>query len=101
MVSKKEGKPEKKLFPMEWKVDNPIIPRVNAFNIMYSLHSAILMVGIIDPETLIKGAKRIEEGKPLIIQTLARFNLDIEDFLTLKSEVDRAFEGLKKIGGIR
>jgi hypothetical protein len=101
MTSKKESKPDKKLVPLEWTAGSPVIPRANAFHIIYSDLSAILAVGIIDPVTLIKGSSQIRLNQPLIVHTLARFSLDRDDFMALKGEVDRTYAALRNKGVVK
>lgn len=88
-----------------WKIDSPIILKANAFRAVYTRHSTVLYFGILDPEDMLPKSQSVtkkEDSKTgkitKEIKTLARYSLDHDELLRLKTEIDKTIDGLKRAG---
>jgi len=98
MASVKKKEPEHKKLKIEWDFSNPVIPKVNAFSIIYSKSSMVLMIGLIDPVILTESPEDLRNRQPVMIKTLGRFSFDFDDFKRLKEEVDTVYGKMEKGG---
>ena len=84
----------------KWELpESPAIYKANAFRSVYTPHSIVMYIGLVDPEDMLPAVRK--SGKVVEIKTLGRYCLDIDDFLRLKTEVDKTFEGLTKAGALK
>lgn len=84
----------------KWVIpESPAILKANAFRAVYTPYSIVFYTGLIDPEYMLPESRISEEM--VEIKTLGRYCLDKDDFLRLKTEIDKTYEGLKKMGALK
>ena len=79
-----------------WPASEAVIPYANAFKLIYDAESAMLLIGLLEPEYQTLGPKQIPDE--VDIRPLARFFLTPQSLLRLKSNVDETYEGMKAKG---
>lgn len=88
----------------KWKIEDPKIYHANVFQIFFTPFSSVLYLGFIDPEALLPKPKpkpKTVEEKITDINLLARYSLDMEAFMRLKNEIDKAYIKLKEMGALK
>ena len=89
----------------KWNIDSPLILKTNVFRVVYTNTSSVLYFGLLDPEDMLPKDQNISKNgkkeKIADIKTLARYSLDHDEIIRLKSEIDKAVDGLIKSGAIK
>lgn len=86
-------------FKARWVIESPIIYKANAFRSVYTPHSIVIYFGLVDPEDMLP--EKVKSLKAAEIKTLARYCLDQDDLIRLKTEIDKTVDGLKKKGKLK
>ncbi len=84
----------------KWQPFHESIPAfANVFRLTWGEDGIILTIGLLDPEYFLPGA--YNEKSPPIVRIIGRFNLGPSGFLSLKSEIDKAYNKMKEAGLIK
>jgi hypothetical protein len=93
-------KPKRTAMKAKWTMpESPEILKANAFRTVYTPYSIFFYVGMIDPEYMLPESRVSKEA--VEIKTLGRYCLDKDDFIRLKTEIVKTYEGLKKMGALK
>jgi len=93
-------KKKKLALTAKWSIpESPAIYKANAFRCVYTPHSIVVYMGLVDPEDMLPEVRKV--GKVAEIKTLGRYCLDVDDLIRLRAEIDKTFDGLKKAGALR
>lgn len=86
----------------KWKMDDSNIISANTFQCFFSPYGCFLYVGSIGPEKMLEKMDNTQTGERIVdVITIAKYSLDIESFLRLKNEIDKAHKKLLDQGVIK